>query len=87
MEETTSLGIAGEGVNSEEVELLAEPINGTGSGKWDLDDKDVAMVGIVILCIVGGGILAFVSSSATAISSIFTGGVVALGSLASGRKK
>lgn len=73
-------------MDEKEMTLLAEPIKETGSGKWDLDDKDVAMVGIVILCIVGGGILAFATAPAAAIGSIFTGGVVALGSLASGRK-
>ena len=48
--------------------------------KFDLDDKDVAMIGIVILGIAGAIIT---QSDATA---IVTAGIAALGSLATGRK-
>jgi hypothetical protein len=55
--------------------------------RWDYDDKDLAMVGIVILCVVGGIVLASVGQAGAAIGALFTGGVTALGSLASGRKQ
>ncbi len=45
----------------------------------DVDDKDIAMVGIVIL----GGLALFVIPEPTA---IITGAITALGALASGRK-
>jgi len=48
--------------------------------KWNLDDKDLAMAGIVILGISGALITA---SDATA---IITAGIAALGALATGRK-
>lgn len=48
-------------------------------GRWNIDDKDVAMVGIVILGIAGAIIVA---SDATA---IITAGIASLGALASGR--
>ncbi len=49
-------------------------------GKWDLDDKDVAMIGIVILGITGAIIVA------TDATAIITAGIASLGALASGRK-
>jgi len=56
--------------------------------RFDLDDKDLAMAGIVILAIGGGILLAiFVEGSAAAVGGLFTGGITALGSLATGRKK
>ncbi len=48
-------------------------------GKFDIDDKDIAMIGIVIL----GGLALFVIPEPTA---IITGAITALGALASGRK-
>mgnify|MGYP006298665111 CR=1 FL=1 len=55
--------------------------------KFDLDDKDLAMAGIVILAICGGIILAWVGHDGAAIGSVITGAITALGSLATGRKK
>lgn len=54
--------------------------------KFNYDDKDLAMVGIVILCVFGGIACIVLSAPATVMVSLFTGGVTALGSLASGRK-
>lgn len=48
--------------------------------KWDPDDKDVAMIGIVILGIVGA-VLVLDSTP------VITGAITALAALASGRKK
>lgn len=69
-----------------ETELKDESFEAKPAKKWDVDDKDLAMIGIVVLCCVGGLILWAVAQPAAAIGALFTGGVTALGSLASGRK-
>lgn len=43
--------------------------------KWNLDDKDVAMVGIVVLCIVGWIVLAVANETGASIGALFTGGI------------
>ncbi len=53
----------------------------------DYDDKDLAMVGIVCLCVVGGVVLSFLNASAIVVGAIFTAGITTLGALATGRKK
>ena len=62
----------------------------------NFDDKDLAMAGIVLLCIVGGIMLAIAGRDVigdarfavfTAIGAIFSGGIAAIAALATGRKK
>ena len=48
--------------------------------KWDADDKDLAMIGITALAIVG----AILTADAT---PVIMGAIAALGALATGRKK
>lgn len=75
----------------------AEAVAVTGAGTeakedkpergWDYDDKDLAMILIAAICLLGGIILAFVGEAAGGISALLTSGVTALGALATGRKK
>ena len=52
----------------------------------NMDDKDLAMIGVMILCIVGGAYLLAAGAATIAIGAIFASGITGLTALATGRK-
>ena len=54
-----------------------------GRKRFDFDDKDIAMVCITILVLVGGGMVSYVSKDPT---PIIMSGITALGTMATGAK-
>jgi hypothetical protein len=53
----------------------------------NFDDTDLAIVGIVLLLLIGAGILAFVKQPGAAIGTVLATAITAVGSLAGGRKQ
>ena len=53
----------------------------------NFDDTDLAIVGIVLLGLIGAGILAFVKQPGAAIGTVLATAITAVGSLAGGRKQ